>query len=678
MMFKVSVAAILLAFLLSPSHVGAQIEHLVVGEGGLDWLETADNMVGLDAAAVPGNLQPFEVNPEVNLAVGELTETDQFTNFLGHVWIVATRPPEFPEENRPWVYGDRGRAQSIDGDIDRPTDVEEIYGYTWDLGLTLPINRVVFFPPEKGKATGSGSTGLVRGRGQGVEGQLIRDLFPRQYSLSGSNEPSGFLVSDGTRDFIGRTWSAELAHRLGFNVNNLERVADVRFETQALRYFRLFFAEFGFIAEVQFYGEGFLPQTHYTTRLIDMGEPVNFGRIHYDYEVLRSPGYGLEPVPAPDADVTVTVDARSGLDDTPLIHYILTDIGGLKEVTQDVFDKAPTGNFRGAFSTRPIPGQKGSIQEDTSNWSFWSAPHLGSGVDIQAPDGRQFVQLRTALTSEDVFAFARLKSITVEHSPLLANPVLGEVALLDEPNPADGIVQAPLGEPVTLTYDVRADFTSASQSGFTALRLRTPEAVELLRFQMGDPLQDVEPDSIDIDSSQLVVYFPSNPITSDSKPPIRLTFSTRVFNFQTPMEGEVFHIGSENLPQSINSGDASPLVSTNSLQVFGPLEKLKVLSSLELASPVVTPNGDGRNDLLELSFTLQGVEDADVLVDLYDLSGRRVTRLVDESRRQGHYTDNWDATVDGTTVPPGTYLLRVAVDTDEGTLEQTRILAVAY
>jgi len=47
------------------------------------------------------------------------------------------------------------------------------------------------------------------------------------------------------------------------------------------------------------------------------------------------------------------------------------------------------------------------------------------------------------------------------------------------------------------------------------------------------------------------------------------------------------------------------------------------------------------------------VEDADVLVDLYDLSGRRVTRLVDESRRQGHYTDNWDATVDGATVPPG-------------------------
>ncbi len=666
------------ALLLAPRISGAQIEHLVIGEGGLDWLETSDNMVGLDAAAVAGNLQPFEVNPETNLAVGPLTETDQFTNFLGHVWIVATRPPEFPEENRPWVYGDRGRAQTIDGDIDRPTDVEEIYGYTWDLGLTLPINRVVFFPPEKGRATGSGLTGVVRDRGQGVEGQLIRDLYPRQYALSGSNEPSGFLVSAGSGAFVSKPGSAELEHRLGFNVNNLERVADVRFETQALRYFRLFFAEFGFIAEVQFYGEGFLPQTHYTTRLINMGEPVNYGRLHYDYEVFHSPGFGLEPVPAPDADVTVTVDARSGLDDTPLIHYTLTDIGGLKEVTQDVFDKAPTGNFRGAFTTRPVPGQKGSIQEDISNWSFWSAPHLGSGVDIQAPDGRQFVQLRTFLTSEDVFAFARLKSMTIEHSPLLADPVLGEVALLDEPNPADGIVQVPMGEPVTLTYDVRADFTSASQSGFTALRLRTPETAELQRFQMGDPLQDVVPDSIRIDDNQLVVYFPSNPITPGSKPPIRLTFSTRVFNFQTLIEGEVFHIDGENLPQSINSGDASPLVSTNSLQVFGPLQKLKVLSSLELASPVVTPNADGANDWLAVSFTLLGIEAADVQVDVFDLSGRLVKRLVDENRRQGRYTDIWDAATGGTTVPPGTYLVRVAVDTDEGIFEQTQTLAIAY
>ena len=670
MVFKVSVV-ILLAFLLTQSQVRAQVEHLVIGEGGLDWLEVSDNMVGLDATTVPGSLQPFELNPEVNVAIGEKTESGQFTNIFGHVWEIDWEPPPFPQEKRPFIYGDRGRAQTVDGDTDRPTDVGSIYGYTWDLGVAVPLNRVVFFPPEKGRATGRGVTVGTFVRSQGDEGLLIKDLFPRKYSLSGSTSDT---------EFLNNSRSQEMSSRLGFSVNNTERVSDVRFPTQTLRYLRLFFEENGFIAEVQFYGEGFLPRTHYTTSLLDMGEPVNLGRIHYDYEVLRSPGFGLQPVPAPGAPVTVVVAARSGVDDTPLIYHILTDIGAEKEVTEDVFGKAPTGNFRGFGETFQmyVPGQKSSIRDDITNWSFWSPPHLDSGAEIQAPDGRRFIQLRASLMSQEVFSFIRLRSMTVEFSPLLADPVLGEVALVDEPQPAGGIVQVPLGDPVTLTYDVRADFTSASQSGFTALRLRTPETVEFERFQMGDPLLDVAPDSINIDDRQLVVYFPSNPITPDSKSPIRLTFSTRVFNFNTLMEGEVFDIDGENLPQSINGGDASPMVSTNSLQVFALVGELKVLSSLELASSVVTPNGDGTNDRLDVSFTLLGIEAADVQVDLYDLSGRLVTGLVDENRRQGHYTDTWDATVGGIIVPPGTYLVRVAVDTDDGVLEQIRTLAIVY
>ena len=149
MMFKVAVA-ILLAFLLSPSQVRAQIEHLVIGEGGLDWLEVSDNMVGLDATAVPGSLQPFELNPEVNVAIGEKTESGQFTTLFGHVWEIDWDPPPFPQEKRPFIYGDRGRAQTVDGDTDRPTDVGSIYGYTWDLGVAVPLNRVVFSRRRRG------------------------------------------------------------------------------------------------------------------------------------------------------------------------------------------------------------------------------------------------------------------------------------------------------------------------------------------------------------------------------------------------------------------------------------------------------------------------------------------------------------------------------------------------
>ena len=89
-------------------------------------------------------------------------------------------------------------------------------------------------------------------------------------------------------------------------------------------------------------------------------------------------------------------------------------------------------------------------------------------------------------------------------------------------------------------------------------------------------------------------------------------------------------------------------------------------------------NSFGVNDGLALSFTLHGIDAADVDVGIYDLSGRLVHRLVSEPRGEGRYTESWDARVKGAHTPPGTYLLRVAVDTDLGTFEKTRTIAIAY
>ncbi len=93
---------------------------------------------------------------------------------------------------------------------------------------------------------------------------------------------------------------------------------------------------------------------------------------------------------------------------------------------------------------------------------------------------------------------------------------------------------------------------------------------------------------------------------------------------------------------------------------------------------MLTPNGDGVNDGLEMSFTLQGMEAGEVEVDIYDLSGRLVRRLVSDTRREGRYTEVWDGTADGSSVVPGMYLARVAVATDQGTFEQMRTVAVVH
>ena len=92
----------------------------------------------------------------------------------------------------------------------------------------------------------------------------------------------------------------------------------------------------------------------------------------------------------------------------------------------------------------------------------------------------------------------------------------------------------------------------------------------------------------------------------------------------------------------------------------------------------MTPNGDGVNDQLAFSFTLQGVTAADVEVSIYDLSGQLVRHLSAQTRREGRYRDVWDGTKDGALVVPGLYLARVSAVVDRGTFEQVTSVVVAY
>ena len=655
--------ALVAAVLVTPQANSAQVQTLVIGEGGVDWIDSIEETIGVDTtAAVAGAIQPFELDPAVNIAAGPVTANGNLTNIFGEVWgfrrasagLTGTAPAEVTTDGSPFIYGSRGAGQIVDGDGLLASDPDPIAHYTIDFGFPLPISRVSWFSPPSGRTTT-----------REFSGQLIKDLFPREYVLSASLNATEFLSTPTSNNFV---------DVIENNTNQVDRVSDVHFEPQFMRYLRARFPTRGFIAEMEFYGEGFVPGISYVSQLFDMGEPVNFGRLHYEFERFETTGFGADHVPAPDAPVSLAVQTRSGRDDTPLIHHVVTELGTEWVVDVTEFNRAPAP----AGGSTNAPGQQGSVQDDVANWSFWSASQLESGEAIRAPDGRQFFQVRAFLSSQDVFSYGRLRSITVEFSPLLANPVLAEVALLDEPNPLDGVVEVPLGEPVTLTYDVRAEFTSAAQGGFNGLRLNTPGPVDFQRFEMGEPLVEVQPDSLFVREQSLEIYFPSNPVQPGANVPLRLTFGTRVFSFITLFGGEVFQIGGENLAQSIDAGDASEAVSTNDLRVIAPLTRLEVLSELVIESKVLTPNGDGINDALQLSYTLRGVQSSRVKVTIHDLSGRVVHRLTDDVFDEGRYIETWDGSVDGMTVPPGAYLVRVTVDTDLGTFERIRIVAVAY
>ena len=103
-----------------------------------------------------------------------------------------------------------------------------------------------------------------------------------------------------------------------------------------------------------------------------------------------------------------------------------------------------------------------------------------------------------------------------------------------------------------------------------------------------------------------------------------------------------------------------------------------------MGSRVFTPNGDGVNDELVVSFGVARVAaERSVTLTVYDLSGVEANRI--EERRpdpRGNYTFRWDGKDHlGELVPPGIYLARVKVDVDSGSADNTfvqRVVHVAY
>jgi hypothetical protein len=93
-----------------------------------------------------------------------------------------------------------------------------------------------------------------------------------------------------------------------------------------------------------------------------------------------------------------------------------------------------------------------------------------------------------------------------------------------------------------------------------------------------------------------------------------------------------------------------------------------------------TPNGDGINETMQLSFNVREVITRRPLqVALYDLSGRLVRTLAAEQVKTGTVERTWDGRgADGGLVAPGVYLYRIQLETDEGTEKLVGTVVVAY
>ena len=129
------------------------------------------------------------------------------------------------------------------------------------------------------------------------------------------------------------------------------------------------------------------------------------------------------------------------------------------------------------------------------------------------------------------------------------------------------------------------------------------------------------------------------------------------------------------------AGEADVETASESLMITLMKEdnRVPLLSNVEVAG-VFSPNGDGINDLLELSYSLLTLtKPAPVVWSIYDLSGRRVRIVQDELKDVGNHSQSWDGLDEGAgLVAPGIYLYEVELRADEGAERVRGTVAIAY
>jgi flagellar basal-body rod modification protein FlgD len=105
----------------------------------------------------------------------------------------------------------------------------------------------------------------------------------------------------------------------------------------------------------------------------------------------------------------------------------------------------------------------------------------------------------------------------------------------------------------------------------------------------------------------------------------------------------------------------------------------QLLANLMVSTPVITPNGDGRNDALTAAVDLVNVlERRSLRLRILDLSGRPL-REIESGALAGHYELSWDGRDGGgELVPPGLYLIEFHIDGDAGAAEVRRVVSVVY
>ena len=490
--------------------------------------------------------------------------------------------------------------------------------YEWDLGATFWLDRLTVFEPPFAFAT----TGFSNSQ------QIMFEI----------------ATSDGTPVPIAddRNIQSPFDYEILSLIDNVEsggrgrtRNFDLRFPPRKVRY--LFYHHqapergvwrFVFhMIEVFLYGAGFPAEVVMVSPFIDMGGASSLRRIHWQA--------------TNDVDTRVEIRTRTG--DTVEEEIFYYRKNG-EEISEKNWKRLPASQ-----KLEPV-----SVTRPSNDWSTWSSAYEESGQVFASPSPRQFVQIEAKLTTDNPDIAPVLHSISLDFDdPLVSRGVFA--AITPREAGLDSVTH------FALKLENRAIL---GDRGFNRFMVRLPGELEgEVAVKVAE--EEIVPQSIFISGDTLTIDVPRR-IQSETLEvvfPLRLKRNAAVFDGWISLREEF------EVRQGIRP--AQPAALTVFVPEISGVQEL--IRRFDLSTTVLTPNGDGVNDRLELDLLVVKSQVAPI-VGVYALDGRLIAEVQGLS---GGYV--WNGTDrSGRVVPPGVYVLNLRVDTDAGTERRQKVISVAF
>ncbi|MFC1526336.1 hypothetical protein ACFL6X_05955 [Candidatus Latescibacterota bacterium] len=387
--------------------------------------------------------------------------------------------------------------------------------------------------------------------------------------------------------------------------------------------------------ECQIFGEGRVPGVDLESPLFETGGGY-ISTIEWDGEI--------------PADTRVELQTRTGDEVEEVVqHY---DKNG-QEITEAKYNSIPS-SFRGEIVRLRLPVE--------AEWSTWSPVYKTSGDPFVSPSPSRYVMIRAKLASDSPEVSPALDRITLR----VVDPVLARVVATVEPR--EDVYP---GEPTDFTYRLEGTYR-AGNSGYDRVRIRVPHEAADIEVYVSDIR--TAPDSVSYAGGFLGIHLPRR-VTLQ---PVEIRFRTFLGRDNTVFEGQVAR-GSGGW-QGVEPGEGDGLT----VRLPGFAEGSGLIHDLDLGPGVVTPNGDGINDVASVRFTVYKVDaPRPIEVRIHDLAGRLVKEVYAELGASGVYGAvgeiSWDGRdAGGHPVPPGAYVCRVHVRGDAISDTEVRAIAVVY